>query len=47
MFSTAGKPGIVRLDVPNGVYRNLLNGGEVHAEQGLLCTDGQPQVFEI
>ena len=46
LFSTHGTAGIVRLDVPDGTYRNLLDG-EIRAEQGLVSTDGRPVIFEV
>ena len=47
LFSTRGKPGVVRLNIPDGIYRDLVNGSEVHAESGLVCVEGRPLVFLI
>ena len=47
LFSTKGRSGIVRTNLPDGIYRNLLNGSDVYVESGLICMDGQPQVIEI
>lgn len=47
LFSTKGKPSIIRTNFPDGIYRNLLNGSDVYVESGLICMDGQPQVIEI
>ena len=46
LFSTKGKSGIVRTDLRDGIYRNLLDGSSVYVESGLISTDGQPLIFE-
>ena len=47
IFSTKGTPGMVRADVPDGVYMNLLNDSNIYAESGFVCNEGAPQIFEI
>ena len=47
LFSAKGKSGIVRMNIPDGIYRNLLDGNEIHAESGLVCSEGKPQIFTV
>ena len=47
IFSAKGNATVLRTDLPSGVYRNLLDGSEVHVEEGLLCCEGEPQIFEV
>lgn len=47
LFGAKGKGGLVRMNLPDGSYRNLLGGSEIHAESGLICFEGQPQIFIV
>ena len=47
LFCTAGKGGLVRMNLPDGSYPNLLGGSVVQAEAGQVSIDGQPMIFEI
>ena len=46
VFSTEGKPALIRSGVPDGAYRNLISGETVLAEDGLLSVKGEPIVME-
>lgn len=47
LFSTNGQPALVRLDAPDGAYRNEIDGGMVRVESGLVSCGGEPAVFEL
>ena len=47
IFSTKGSSGIVQIDIPDGIYTNLLNNQKIYAESGFVCNDGKPQIFEV
>ena len=42
LFSLKGKPGLVPSPLPDGEYRNLLDGAAVRAEEGLMASRGEP-----
>lgn len=44
-FSTEGKSGLVRCEMPEGVYRNLTGGSPVRVETGMLSCKGEPIVI--
>ncbi len=44
-FSTEGKSGLVRCEMPEGVYRNLTGGSPVRVEAGMLSCKGEPIVI--
>ena len=46
IFSLRGYRGSVELDVPDGVYENLL-GGTVRAENGHIVTDAKPIIIKM
>ena len=46
IFSTRGNAAVLHTDLPAGVYRSLLDGSEVHVENGFLCCEGEPLIFE-
>ena len=45
VFSTEGRAGLVRVDVPEGLYENLVDGSGVRVEGGLLPCAGEPIVI--
>ena len=45
-FGTAGTPAPVRMNVPDGMYRNEIDGGTVRIESGLLSFGGEPVIFQ-
>ena len=47
VFSTKGISRIVPVDIPDGVYTNLLNNQEIYVESGFACNEGKPQIFEV
>ena len=47
VFSTKGISSIVPVDIPDGVYTNLLNNQEIYVESGFACNEGKPQIFEV
>ncbi len=46
-FCTWGRGGCVRCDLPDGDYTDLLGGGTVRADQGLLPLKGEPVILKI
>ena len=47
LFSTRGTPGLVRVDIPDGAYEDLLSHETVSAESGLISHNGAPLIFEV
>lgn len=47
VFSLRGKSALLQVDVPNGVYQNLISDQKVEVHAGLLSTDGQPIIIDI
>ena len=46
VFSMAGKPSLVRIDAPEGIYTNLVDKSEVRIEGGLFTCKGNPIIIE-
>jgi glycosidase len=46
IFSMKGKTSLVRVDVPEGTYRNQVDDNMVCVEGGLLTCKGEPIIFE-
>lgn len=44
-FSTQGESGVVRCDLPEGVYANQLGGSAVRVESGFVSCKGEPIVI--
>ncbi|WP_438491466.1 alpha-amylase family glycosyl hydrolase [Paenibacillus sp. IHBB 3054] len=47
VFSLKGKPAEVKLDFPDGVYRNLIDGSEVTVSKGKLFCAAAPVILEL
>jgi hypothetical protein len=47
IFSMMGIPSIVRIDVPEGTYVNLIDGNKIRIEGGLLSCNGEPVIIEV
>ena len=47
LFASKGQPCVVRADVPDGRYVNLIDGKVVVAEQGLVTVSGEPAIIRI
>ena len=45
VFCTEGRPALVRLDLPNGTYVNLIDGTEVEVHAGMLGVTGEPVII--
>lgn len=45
VFSTRGESSLVDLGIPDGTYRNLLDGTQVEVHFGRLCSVGEPIIF--
>lgn len=45
LFSTKGEAAVVVVDVPEGVYENLVDGSMVTVEGGLLTFQGEPVII--
>jgi glycosidase len=45
IFSLKGKCGDVKIVIPDGVYKNYLNGADVAVKNGVLHCDGKPVVI--
>ncbi len=46
IFSVRGTAGPVRVEAPDGRYEDLLSGGQVEVDRGLVSCKGTPLVFE-
>lgn len=46
VFCTQGEKALVYIDVPEGIYVNLLNGKEFEIHRGQISVEGMPIVFE-
>lgn len=44
IFCPEGRPALVRLDLPNGTYVNLIDGSEVEVHAGMLGVTGEPVI---
>ena len=47
VFSLRSQPVAVKLDVPDGIYQNLITGTDVHVSEGTFMTDGKPVIFTL
>ena len=47
IFSMKGSAGDLALDLPDGVYRDLVDGREVVVESGFAHTDGEPVILAV
>lgn len=47
LFASKGQPCVVRANVPDGRYVNLIDGKVVVAEQGLVTMAGEPVIIRI
>lgn len=47
VFSLRGESAFVSVNVPDGIYRNLIDGASVEIYEGMLRTDGEPIIAEI
>lgn len=47
VFSLRGESALVSVNVPDGVYRNEIDGANVEIYEGMLRTDGEPIIAEI
>ena len=47
VFSLKSLPAEIKLDIPDGVYQNLITGSDIHVADGTLSTDGKPIIFTI
>ena len=47
LFATKGQPCVVRADIPDGRYVNLIDGRVVVAEQGLVTVSGEPAILRL
>lgn len=47
VFSLRGECGLLRVDLPDGRYENLLNGETVELRAGHLGCNGEPMIFEV
>ncbi len=45
IFSLAGRAATVRVDVPDGVYENLIDGSKAEVLHGMIVTDGLPVII--
>ena len=46
-FPLDGRPALVPVDAPEGVYTNLVSGGSIEVHRGRVSLDGSPAVFEV
>ncbi|MCI8811366.1 MAG: alpha-amylase [Oscillibacter sp.] len=46
IFSMKGASGSVTVDVPDGQYENLAEGGTIEVKFGKVCCQGKPLIFE-
>lgn len=47
IFSLKGKSGIANIELPDGLYKNLIDGNEKEVFRGRVATDGQPIIFAV
>ncbi len=47
VFCVEGRGGVATLSVPDGIYTDLIGGGDVQAEQGLVSVGGEPVIFTV
>jgi len=47
IFSLKGKPALLETAVPNGIYKNLIDGSGVEIHGGRVATDGRPIIFSL
>ena len=47
VFSLRSLPAEIKLDIPDGVYQNLIAGTDIHVSEGTLMTDGKPIIFTL
>ena len=47
VFSMRGKSSLVPVDVPDGMYTNLIDGNSFEVQAGALACTGKPVIFEI
>lgn len=47
VFSLRGEAGLLGVDLPDGRYENLLDGGIVEIRAGRLGCSGEPMIFEV
>ena len=47
IFSLKSKPAEVSVNVPDGRYKNLLDGSEINVLNGILSVDGKPVIFTV
>ena len=47
LFSLKGNAGFVQTDLPDGVYRSLIDEHEIPVEFGMLSTDSEPVILSV
>lgn len=47
VFSLRGERSLVSVDVPDGIYTNLIDGSSVEVQAGTLACTGRPIIYEI
>ncbi|MBW4839999.1 MAG: hypothetical protein KZY74_11400 [Paenibacillaceae bacterium] len=47
VFSLKGKPGEAEVDLPDGVYADLIGGGEIAVIRGKVRSEGKPVILEF
>ena len=46
IFCVRGGHGTIRIDLPEGIYENLIDGSPVEIQNGTVYTDGSPVILE-
>ena len=47
IFSLKARPAAIRLDLPDGTYKNLIDDSEVKVTEGILTTGGHPIILSV
>ena len=47
IFSTRGQAALVNVDLPNGIYPNLITGEPIEVRDGLVPSTGEPIILKI
>ena len=47
IFPIKGVGRLMDIDIPNGIYTNLIDGSSVEVHMGMLHTEGKPIIIEL
>lgn len=47
VFPVTGKASLIDIDLPNGLYENLINGEQIEVHAGMMSVDGSAMIFDL